>query len=365
MEKESAKKFVLLSGQHNPEAKEVAYIRSHMLSVITLCYNNCAYCAFHGESKPTVPYVTIKKHKEARQRNVRDVIFVSGERPNKFNDIRAILDLWGFESYADYLYTLCELGFLEGVLPTLEVGFLSPYEMKRIRDIVLSLKIMIDSADPKLAQTHHKHSPGKRFELRLKTLEFAGKLRIPVSTGIMVGIDERRESRVDAMKAVLALHRQYDHIQEFIIQPFVPGKGTTLEKKAPPSLQDIQWTLRKALEIFPADVPIVIPYFGSDQKLAQLVKDGLRDIGRVCDDLNTGLASPKITELDKTLKKGAYQLVEVLPIRQKYLRKGWYSGKLSQLLDTFRIRLKKDDTERSEGRRRGPRAKRELEPVLA
>lgn len=364
VEKDSDKK-VLLGGQHLSTPNQVAFVRSHSIPVSTVCFNQCSYCAFQGEGKPTVPYTTIKRHKEARQRHIRDVLLVGGERSYKFNDIRAILDLWGFEQYTDYLYTLSELAFLEGVMATLEVGFLSPIEMKAIKEIVLGLKIMVDTADPKLEDTHHKLSPGKRFELRLKTLEFAGKLKIPVSTGIMVGIDERKDSRIDALKAVAALHKQFDHIQDFTIQPFIPQKGTPMEKHKPASTDDIIWTARKAKEILPADIPLVVPFTGDVNLVSILAKEGVRSLGRFGhEDLVTQTKWAKLSELEKVLKKAGFELVEELPIRLKYLRKGWYSGKLSQLLDTFKIRLKKEEMDRPLGRKRGPRSKKQEEEIL-
>ena len=355
---------MLLGGQHLSDPKQIAFVRSHMIPVINLCYNRCSYCAFQGEGKPTVPYSTIRKHKEVRQKGIRDVLFEGGERPYKFNDIRSILDLWGFEAYVDYLYTLCELSLLEGVLPTLEVGFLSPIDMKKIKEVILGLKIMVDSADPKVEATHHKLSPGKRFELRLKMLEFAGKLHIPTSTGVMVGIDERKDSRLDVIKAVADLHKQHDHIQDFTIQPFMPQKGTLMEKHKPASEEDVLWTVRKAREILPADVSIIVPAYSSPAMVVKVAQEGARDMGRFgYEDSVTDIKWQKLAEIDKALKKAGFELVEELPIRLKYLRKGWYSGKLSQLLDTFKIKVKKEEIDRPVARKRGPRSKK-LESVL-
>ena len=140
----------------------------------------------------------------------------------------------------------------------------------------------------------------------------------------------------------------------------LPQKGTALEKHKPASLDDVIWTVRKAKEILPPDISLIVPCAHSLPDMLSLVKEGVRDLGRYgYDDLVTGSKWAKLSEIDKALAKVNLELVEELPIRLKYLRKGWYSGKLSQLLDTFKIKIKKEEMERPVGRKRGPRSKKQ------
>ena len=144
----------------------VTYSRTLVISFSRLCKNKCPYCGFNKKDGLTVPYSTIKQIKHARSKGIREVLYIAGERPDTFTHIRSALDLWGFSSYVDYIYTIAELGFLEGLIPVLDVGFLTPAEMKKISEVTAIIKIMLDDIN-----TGAKATVGKRLEIRLKSLE--------------------------------------------------------------------------------------------------------------------------------------------------------------------------------------------------
>ena len=139
--------------------------------------------------------------------------------------------LWGFNSYIDYIYTVCELGFLEGLIPVIEIGFLYPEEMKKLAEICASVKIMLDSVDLATQRKIYSQSPGKNVEVRRKSLAWAGKFGLPTKTGILVGIGETNEHRKSALKAIANIHKEYGTIHEVLIERLTPEKGTPFQNK--------------------------------------------------------------------------------------------------------------------------------------
>lgn len=328
------------------EKKQISYSKAVMIPLSRLCRNKCQFCGFTGEDKLTVPYRTIKTFKEAKNKGIKEALFEIGERPDKFNEIRSILDLWGFSSYVNYVYTVCELAFLEGLIPSIEAGFFSPKELIRLKEIVVSLKIMMDCMDEKVLKSEvFSESPGKKIELVERSLIYAGKLRFPVVTGVMIGLGESNASRKKAFEYINKLQEEYGHIQEVVIQPFVPVKGTPLWKKKPPSKNDLINSVKIARDILRGDINISLPLNLIGDPLP-FIKAGVNDFGRVFegDDLIVhDHRWPNIRKIEKHLKAHGYSVEQRLPLTQKYIRDGWYSQKLGQALDNYRHKYKKDD----------------------
>lgn len=313
------------------------------------CRNNCGYCSFKRRDGLAVPYSTIKPAKVAREKGIREAYFISGERPDKFPEIRTNLDLWGFSSYIDYLYTITELSFLEGLIPVLDVGILTPLELKRMSEITSVFKTTIDGIDSHHFKKVYPESPGKNPEVRLKSLEWCGKLNLPTATGIMVGIGESKAFRTSIIKSIAKLHEEYGHIHEFTIQNFVPQKGTLFAEKSAPDQKTLLDTFEMARDAFPDDVIVNVPaHLVKDPKV--FIKSGLRDFGRLPIGANQMIRPEQPFQSD-TLKEIVeslgMRLQQRFPLQMSYIKDGRYSKKLGQIFDTYKYKIKKDSTERS------------------
>jgi FO synthase subunit 1 len=183
----------------------------------------------------------------------------------------------------------------------------------------------------------HARSPGKKPGLRIETIKNAGKLSIPFTTGILVGIGESAYDRAYSLEVIAELHANYGHIQEVIIQNFKPKKGTPMEKTSPPSPQEMLEVVKAARIILPEDVVIQIPpNLVSD--IYPFIKAGARDIGGISDVtpdyINPESPWPTIEKIERCLR-GEFVLRERLPIHPKYIRLRLYSKEISQLISVL------------------------------
>ena len=160
----------------------------------------CLFDYFSSPDKFLVPYSTIRKVKSARLKGAREVIYMASSRPDRFPHIKSLLELWGFNSYIEYLYTVAELGFLEGLIPVLDVGFITPDEMKFISEISALLKLPLESMQDYKMVGYKFEKASKQALYRKKNLEWAGKLKIPTITGLLIGsgiTKSKRKAQID------------------------------------------------------------------------------------------------------------------------------------------------------------------------
>ncbi len=337
------------------ESQIITYSKSLTVILSRICRNNCPYCAFHKRDNLIVPYSTIRSAKSARTMGTREAFFAAGERPDKFPHVRETLSLWGFDSYIDYVYTVGELSFLEGLIPVIEIGFLSPVEMKKLYEICALVKIMLDSVDSHLYPTIYPESPGKKLELRQKSLQWAGKLQFPTITGILVGIGESKACRKESLEFIAAIHKEYGTIHEVLIQNFVPEPGTPFEHRDPPSRKTMLETVEMALEIMPSDVSVTIPV-DLNPDFEDFIRTGIRDLGRIPVSEGPHLFSKPTVfleeELRQQIEKCGFQLQQRFPLKRNFIKNGMYSKKLGQVFDAYRYKIKKEGQEKVKMTRR-------------
>ncbi len=183
----------------------VTYSRSLTVNLTRVCSNSCSYCGYFSNildqvnPELTIPYHTIHLSQGSKLLGVKEVNLVSGERPDRFAAVRARLDQWGFVSFAEYIYTIAELVFLEGLFPHIDVGLLNKDEIMILKKIVVSMTVMLDTVDQKLLA---KYSPGKILQDRIDMIRTAGEVKMPVTTGIIVGMGESQKSRKEAFELI-------------------------------------------------------------------------------------------------------------------------------------------------------------------
>lgn len=325
----------------------ITYSLAAPFTLSRMCRNHCPYCSFRKRDTLAVPYSTIKLAKKARLVGAREGVYVAGERPDKFSQIRAVLDLWGFASYLDYVYTICELGFLEGLIPVIEGGFFSPTELKRLSEVCAVTRIMLDSVDASHRNTIYGQSPGKKLELRLKLLEWTGRLRFPTTTGYIIGIGTSKSHQKELLSEISKIHTTYGTIHEVVIQNFVPEAGTTFSHKNPTSHKDMLDAVELALEHLPSDISVTVPLSLNYPKIEDFIKAGVRDLGHVLVGKSPYYKCPTIElmELDEKITSLGFTLQQRFPLKKQFIKTGLYSKKLGQIFDAYRYKIKKDSQE--------------------
>ena len=222
---------------------------------------------------------------------------------------------------------MCALVLREtGLLPHANPGIMNRSEMARLREVSASQGIMLESLSARLCEPGGVHfgSPDKRPEARLETLRLAGELRVPFTTGILIGIGETRAERLEALVAIRDLNRRFGHIQEVIVQNFRAKPGTKLAEAAEPDLDDLLWTIASARLILGPDMNIQAPPNLSPRVYPRLIEAGINDWGGVSpvtpDHVNPEAPWPAIAELAERTAEAGKLLFHRLPIYPSYLR---------------------------------------------
>ncbi|MFT3863114.1 MAG: 5-amino-6-(D-ribitylamino)uracil--L-tyrosine 4-hydroxyphenyl transferase CofH [Solirubrobacterales bacterium] len=203
--------------------QRVTFSRNFTLSLSRTCQCYCKYCAFATHQAHLHAPVDVERIlDEALRRNTKELLVLTGERPEVNPVVAERLAAWGHEDFTSYVVWACERALERGMLPHTNLGVLSKTDLARLREVTASQGLMLESVDESLMETVHQGSPTKHPSARLGTIQAAGELKIPFTTGILVGIGESVESRVESLEAIADLHREYGHIQEIILQNFVP-----------------------------------------------------------------------------------------------------------------------------------------------
>jgi FO synthase len=250
-----------------------------------------------------------------------EALFTLGEAPEeRYPAARAWLDQHGYASTVDYLVAMCALVRDEtGLLPHANAGALGPDELARLRPVSASQGMMLESLDPDLAC--HRGAPDKTPERRLATLEAAGRLAIPFTTGVLVGIGESRAERVRALGAIADAQRAHGHVQEVIVQNFLPKAGTAMHDHPPCPPEELWWTIAAARVVLPPEVHVQAPPNLSDD-LGPLLDSGIDDWGGVSpvtvDHVNPERAWPAVDLLRRATEAAGLTLAARLTVYPEY-----------------------------------------------
>jgi FO synthase len=203
--------------------RRVTFSRNFTLSLSRTCQCYCKYCAFATHRAHIhAPEEVEHQLDEALKRNTKELLVLTGERPEVNPEVAARLAEWGHEDFTSYVVWACERALERGMLPHTNLGVLSREDLARLREVTASQGLMLESISERLMETVHAGSPTKHPAARLATIEAAGELKIPFTSGILVGIGESEEERVGSLEALATVHERYGHLQEVILQNFVP-----------------------------------------------------------------------------------------------------------------------------------------------
>ena len=314
-------------------SRRISFSRKVFIPLTKLCRDVCHYCTFAETPKTgRASYLTVDQAidiaQEGRRVGCNEALFTLGERPElRYPAATRELEKLGFDSTLSYLGHVAEAVLKQtGLLPHLNPGAMSRDEMAMLRPVSASMGMMLESASSRLCERGGPHfgSPDKHPAVRLKTIEDAGELRIPFTTGILIGIGETRRERLEALAAIAELHERYGHIQEVIIQNFRAKADTKLAKAPEPDLDDLRWTIAAARILFGPSMNIQAPPNLSPEAYAQLIGAGLNDWGGISpvtpDHVNPEAPWPMIESLAQATASQGFLLVERLAVYPKYLQ---------------------------------------------
>jgi FO synthase len=248
--------------------RRVTFSRNLTLSLSRTCVSHCKYCAFQTHQ----PHLHLPDEVEAlldraAKRSVKELLILTGDDPAHHPGVRARLAELGFDDFVAYVAWCCERALERGLLPHTNLGALSREELARLREVTASQGLMVESVRDDLVA--HQGSPTKDPQLRLQTIRWAGELKIPFTSGILVGIGETPEDRVVALRALAEIHAEHGHLQEVILQNFVPHRKYYGEEPAEIATEAAERFWRTGLR----DVPIEgVPDWASSVTLDDLVE---------------------------------------------------------------------------------------------
>ncbi|HEX5609683.1 MAG TPA: 5-amino-6-(D-ribitylamino)uracil--L-tyrosine 4-hydroxyphenyl transferase CofH [Solirubrobacterales bacterium] len=203
--------------------RRVTFSRNFTLSLSRTCQCYCKYCAFAThQAHIHAPEEVERQLDEALKRNTKELLVLTGERPEINPVVAAKLAEWGHEDFTSYVIWACERALERGMLPHTNIGVLDEADLARLREVTASQGLMLESVSERLMDTVHAGSPTKHPARRLATIEAAGELKIPFTSGILVGIGETEDERVESLEALARVHERHGHLQEVILQNFVP-----------------------------------------------------------------------------------------------------------------------------------------------
>ncbi len=314
------------------KGQTVTYSRKVFIPLTNLCRDRCAYCTFVAApnspaAKTLTPDEVLSIARRGAELGCKEALFSLGEKPEEVHALaRAHLAQLGYRSTHQYLRAMCQLVFEEtGLIPHANPGVMTYNELRALRPVTGSMGLMLESVSPRLLQPGQAHfgCVGKDPALRLQTLQDAGKLKIPFTTGILIGIGETPEERVDSLFAIAEIHRQYGHIQEVIVQNFRRKPNIRFREREEPGLLDMLRSIAVARLILGGEMNLQAPPNLAPDAYALYLLAGIDDWGGVspltADHINPEAPWPRIAELEALSANAGYRLRERLTIYPPYL----------------------------------------------
>jgi FO synthase len=355
--------------------RRVTFSRNLTLSLSRTCRCYCKYCAFATHKAHLyAPDEVLGILDGAAKRQVKELLVLTGERPEINPEVRKRLEGYGHEDFTAYVVWTCERALERGLLPHTNLGVLSREDLARLREVTASQGLMLESVSERLMDTVHAGSPTKHPARRLETIEAAGELKIPFTSGILVGIGETGEERMQSLEALAAAHARHGHIQEVILQNFVPhqsyygeepaeiadaaareywrtgvdaGSGGLASMRARPELplpawacavniEDMKRLIAETRRLMP-EVGIQIPPNLADW-WGELVAAGATDLGGLSangDHISPEHPFPSPHQVRKELQKNGYALTERLCVYPEYINREWLA---QGVMDTIKLK---------------------------
>jgi len=312
--------------------RTVTFSAKVFVPLTTLCRDYCGYCTFRrdpGEPGARTMEVeeVVELCRDGEKLGVKEALFSLGDRPEAlFDEHRQWLEARGHRTTLGYLRDACGAVVEKtALLPHANPGLMGAPDLRALREVNASMGLMLESTSERLLLpgAAHDRAPDKIPRRRLATLEAAGALKIPFTTGILIGIGETPNERVDALLAIRDLHERYGHVQEVIIQNFRAKPTIRMREEKDPSFRDLAHTLAVARLLLGARMNLQAPPNLSPSTYPALIRAGLNDWGGISpltiDHINPEAPWPHLIELARATASVGYELRERLAVYPEYL----------------------------------------------
>ena len=350
--------------------RRVTFSRNLTLSLSRTCQCYCKYCSFATHKAHLyAPEEVLEILDAAARRQVKELLVLTGEKPEVNPAVAAKLAEYGHEDFTAYVVWVCERALERGLLPHTNLGVLSRDDLARLREVSASQGLMLESVSERLMQTVHAGSPTKHPARRMETIRAAGELKIPFTSGILVGIGETEQERVESLEALARIHAEHGHIQEVILQNFVPHQSYYGEEPAEiadkaareywrtgvdedpartrpelplpdwacaVSIEDMKRLISETRRLMP-DVGIQIPPNLADW-WGELVQTGATDLGGLSangDHISPEHPFPSPHQVRKQLQADGVALTERLCVYPQYIEPSWIAP---AVMDTIKVK---------------------------
>jgi FO synthase len=346
--------------------RRVTFSRNLTLSLSRTCQCYCKYCAFATHKAHLhAPDEVLELLDGAARRQIKELLVLTGEKPEVNPEVAGKLAEYGHQDFTSYVIWVCERALERGLLPHTNLGVLSREDLARLREVTASQGLMLESVSERLMQTVHAGSPTKHPARRLETIAAAGELQIPFTSGILVGIGETEEERVQSLEALAAVHARHGHIQEIILQNFVPHQRYYGQEPAeiadaaareywrtgvadhrpelplpvwacPVEIEDMKRLIAETRRLMP-DVGIQIPPNLADW-WGELVAAGATDLGGLSangDHISPEHPFPSPHQVRKQLQADGVALTERLCVYPQYIDQAWIAP---AVMDTIKVK---------------------------
>ena len=311
----------------------VTYSPAYTLVPTYECFNRCSYCNFRADPG-TSPWLTLTEAERVLQRlknqGIIEILVLSGEvHPQSARR----------SEWVQHIYNLCELALTMGFLPHTNAGPLGLAEMTKLKEVNVSMGLMLEQITPELLKTVHRQAPSKMPEVRSQQLAWAGELGIPFTTGLLLGIGETERDRWETLEAIAHFQERWGNIQEVILQPYSPGQTESWAGSAfaPKHLLEI---IRGARQILPETIALQIPpNLLQSEMLIECLRAGASDLGGISphDEVNPDYPHPQVNQLTARLKQSGWEVAPRLPIYPHYDQ--WLPLPLQKAVGEWRSRL--------------------------
>ena len=311
------------------KSNSVTFSKKAFFNIVNLCKDTCSYCTYKAEpGEEKISLMSKQQIKEllklAKKYKCVEALFVTGEQPEKkYPEARNWLKENGFKSTTEYLIHSSEMALELGLFPHTNAGNLNYEEMKELKKTNVSMGLMLENVSERLTKKGMPHylAASKKPQARLKILENSGKLKIPMTTGILVGIGETIDEIIDSILAIKNIHEKYGNIQEVILQNFQP-KPDTIMKNSPSTNEEYFKKIVSLTRIIIPQMNIQIPPNLSPKSYQSFLEIGINDWGGISpltpDFVNPEFSWPEINQVENNSKKAGFDLKCRFPIYPEF-----------------------------------------------
>ncbi len=317
------------------KGRDVTYSRKVFLPITNLCRDRCTYCTFRKDPGDPGAWTMMPDEialwsRRGAELGCKEALMCLGDKPEiAFKEYRETLATLGVRTTIEYVGRACEIAIAEGLLPHTNAGLMTSDEMRALRPLNVSMGLMLENISPRLRQRGgvHQAAPDKDPALRIKMIDEAGELRIPFTTGILLGIGETPAERALSLTAIRDTHERHGHIQEVIIQNFRAKPEIAMADAPEPDAYDMARAIATARLVLGPSMNVQAPPNLSPRQIELFLSAGINDWGGISplskDYVNPEAPWPHLERLGEQCARAGFKLGERLAIYNEYINDEW------------------------------------------